>query len=103
MNAQIANTIQQLKEKFSSLKADLAIERNYVSQFQVDLQQMRALLSSSEERLAALESENQVLQAENVQLKEQIRSMPVLETPNRDAEIDDLVREIDFCISQLKK
>lgn len=103
MNAQIANTIQQLKEKFSSLKADLAIEQNYVSQFQVDLQQMRALLSSSEERLAALESENQALQAENVQLKEQIKAMPVLETPNRDAEIDDLVREIDFCISQLKK
>ena len=103
MNAQIANTIQQLKEKFSSLKADLAIERNYVSQFQVDLQQMRALLSSSEERLAAHENENQVLQAENVQLKEQIKAMTVLETPNRDAEIDDLVREIDFCISQLKK
>ena len=103
MNAQIANTIQQLKEKFSALKADLAIERNYVSQFQVDLQQMRALVTSSEERLAALENENQVLQAENVQLKEQIKAMPVLETPNRDAEIDDLVREIDFCISQLKK
>ena len=103
MNAQIANTIQQLKEKFSALKADLAIERNYVSQFQVDLQQMRALVTSSEERLAELESENQALQTENVQLKEQIKAMPVLETPNRDAEIDDLVREIDFCISQLKK
>lgn len=103
MNAQIANTIQQIKEKFSALKADLAIERNYVSQFQVDLQQMRALVTSSEERLAALENENQVLQAENVQLKEQIKAMPVLEAPNRDAEIDDLVREIDFCISQLKK
>jgi SMC interacting uncharacterized protein involved in chromosome segregation len=103
MNAQIANTIQRLKEKFSALKADLAIERNYVSQFQVDLQQMRALVTSSEERLAELESENQALQTENVQLKEQIKAMPVLETPNRDAEIDDLVREIDFCISQLKK
>jgi SMC interacting uncharacterized protein involved in chromosome segregation len=103
MNAQIANTIQQLKEKFSAMKADLAIERNYVSQFQVDLQQMRALVTSSEERLAELESENQALQTENVQLKEQIKAMPVLETPNRDAEIDDLVREIDFCISQLKK
>jgi SMC interacting uncharacterized protein involved in chromosome segregation len=103
MNAQIANTIQRLKEKFSAMKADLAIERNYVSQFQVDLQQMRALVTSSEERLAELESENQALQTENVQLKEQIKAMPVLETPNRDAEIDDLVREIDFCISQLKK
>lgn len=103
MNAHIADTIQQLKEKFSALKADLAIERNYVSQFQVDLQQMRALVTSSEERLAELESENQALQTENVQLKEQIKAMPVLETPNRDAEIDDLVREIDFCISQLKK
>jgi hypothetical protein len=50
-----------------------------------------------------LEENNQYLQNQLIQLNEQLESQKSAVLTNKDNEIDELVREIDHCISQLKQ
>ena len=90
-------------------------ERELNESLKNDVSQLRDLMQTKETEVFNLEEkklllEQKVLKMQNemLQLNEMVESQrnavpEIKNTENRDAEIDDLVREIEHCISHLKQ
>jgi chromosome segregation ATPase len=102
MTDRIYHIIEEIRTKMLNLSKQLNDERlKYIS-----LKEENVRL---EEELAAAKEQEIVLSALNTQLKSEVVSAKsqVVEVPmslvKKDEEIDELVNEIEYCISQLKK
>jgi glutamate-1-semialdehyde aminotransferase len=102
MTDRLYHIIEEIRTKMLNLSKQLNDERlKYIS-----LKEENVRL---EEELAAAKEQERVLTALNTQLKSEVVSAKsqVVEVPvslvKKDEEIDELVNEIEYCISQLKK
>lgn len=103
MTPTIAGTLEEIKQRFADLKLalDKQKELNLSLQQQISdltneqlrkdeqVQQMEAAMKQLESTLAEMEAAKQQQQQS-------------LQSPNKDEEIDVLVKEIDRCINQIK-
>lgn len=103
MTEQISGIVLQIQGKFHDLHQQLLAEREKNNALETELRQSGSLLSANQEQIFLLEQQNQELQKELNQLNEQFESQKSQVILDKDAEIDELVREIDNCISQLKQ
>ena len=102
MTDRLYHIIEEIRTKMLNLSKQLNDERlKYIS-----LKEENVRL---EEELAAAKEQERVLTALNTQLKSEVVSAKsqVVEVPvslvKKDEEIDELVNEIEYCISQVKK
>lgn len=102
MTDRLYHIIEEIRTKMLNLSKQLNDERlKYIS-----LKEENVRL---EEELAAAKEQERVLTVLNTQLKSEVVSAKsqVVEVPvslvKKDEEIDELVNEIEYCISQLKK
>lgn len=102
MTDRLYHIIEEIRTKMLNLSKQLNDERlKYIS-----LKEENVRL---EEELAVAKEQERVLTALNTQLKSEVVSAKsqVVEVPvslvKKDEEIDELVNEIEYCISQLKK
>lgn len=103
MTEQISSIVLKIQGKFHDLHQQLLSEREKYNALETELRQSKVLLSANQEQIFQLEEKNRDLQNELDQLNEQLESQKSEVVLNKDAEIDELVREIDHCISQLKQ
>jgi chromosome segregation ATPase len=103
MTEQISSIAQQIQGKFQNLHQQLLAEREKYTFLETELGQAKVLISANQSQIFQLEENNQNLQNQLSQLNEQLKSQKSAVLTNKDNEIDELVREIDHCISQLKQ
>lgn len=103
MTEQISGLVERLQSKFQDLHQQLVAEREKNTALDTELKQARVLLSANQEEISSLNEKVQELQSDLGQLNEQLESQKSEAVKDKDAEIDELVREIDNCISQLKQ
>lgn len=103
MTEQISSIVLRIQGKFQDLHQQLLAERAKNSALETETRQAKALLSANQEEISRLNEKVQELQSDLGQLNEQLESQKSAAVLDKDAEIDELVREIDNCISQLKQ
>ena len=102
MADRINELIQKIREKVSQLKDQLSIEKTKSQSLQNEVNQLKAQLDTSREKIELLKSDKVNLQSELVKAKEQSTNSSN-EAAVSDEQIDELVKEIEYCIGQLKK
>jgi uncharacterized coiled-coil DUF342 family protein len=102
MTDRIQNIIDDIRHKSAALHQQLLDERNKNSAFQSEVQLLTESIEHQKQEENKLLSEISMLKAELEMTKSQVveNSHP---TGKKDEEIDELVKEIEHCISQLKK
>ncbi len=103
MTEQISSIVHQIQSKFQDLHQQLVAEREKNALLETEIGQSKMLISANQAQIFQLEENNQFLQNQLIQLNEQLESQKSSVLINKDNEIDELVREIDHCISQLKQ
>lgn len=103
MTEQISSIVQKIQRKFQDLHQELVLVREKNFTLENELGQTKTLFSANQAQIFQLEEQVRFLQSELIQLNEQLESQKSVVEINKDAEIDELVREIDHCISQLKQ
>jgi predicted nucleic acid-binding Zn-ribbon protein len=103
MTEQISSIVQKIQSKFQDLHHELVSEREKNLTLVNELGQTKTLFSANQAQIFQLEEQVRFLQSELIRLNEQLSSQKSLVEINKDAEIDELVREIEHCISQLKQ
>ncbi|MDD2981783.1 MAG: hypothetical protein PHQ74_00190 [Crocinitomicaceae bacterium] len=110
MTEQINTIVLHLKNRFTEIHSQLVAERaqndslkNEVSQLINLMQTKESEIFNLEEKKLLLEQKVLKMQNEMLQLNEIIESQKNVLPASRDGEIDDLVREIEHCISHLKQ
>jgi chromosome segregation ATPase len=103
MTEQISSIVHQIQGKFQDLHQQLVAEREKNALLETEIGQSKMLISANQAQIFQLEENNQFLQNQLIQLNEQLESQKSTVLMNKDNEIDELVREIDHCISQLKQ
>lgn len=99
MTSEIKLYLEQIKAKTTSLHQALVTERERNASISAENQRLGSLLSEQEAELNALKVAHTAALQELSEKREQAQIQPV--TRNELA-IDGLVKEIDFCIQQLK-
>ena len=102
MSDRIAELIEEVKSKAMAYRDQASTERTKNEELSADLNQCKEQLEGKEAEIEQLKA--QVSELENSANENKIST---IESPSAvglsDSEIDDLVKEIDFCIAQLKK
>ncbi len=102
MADRINELIQKIREKVSQLKGQLSVEKTKNESLQNELNQLKAQLDFSKNEVETLNAKIVNLQSDIAKAKEQS-----VESSNEigvsDEQIDELVKEIEYCIGQLKK
>ena len=102
MADRINELIKNIREKVSQLKSQLSVEKSKNETLQEEVNQLKLQLTSRQTEVESLESKIVNLQSDIVKAKEQsVNHSP--ETSVSDEQIDELVKEIEYCIGQLKK
>ncbi|MEY3236942.1 MAG: hypothetical protein RI883_1043 [Bacteroidota bacterium] len=102
MTDRIQNIIDDIRHKSVALHQQLLDEREKNSVFQSEVQLLTESMELQKQEEIKLLSEISMLKAELEMTKSQVveNSHP---SGKKDEEIDELVKEIEHCISQLKK
>jgi septal ring factor EnvC (AmiA/AmiB activator) len=102
MTDRIQNIIDDIRHKSAALHQHLLDERDKNSAFQSEIQLLTESIEHQKQEENKLLSEITMLKAELEMTKSQVieNSHP---SGKKDEEIDELVKEIEHCISQLKK
>ena len=103
MTEQVSSIVRDIRDKFHGLHQLLVVERTRNASLETELKQARILISTNEEKLFLLEEKRRQLELEVAQLNEQLEDQKSAAVSGKDEEIDELVREIDHCIRQLKQ
>jgi predicted nucleic acid-binding Zn-ribbon protein len=103
MTEKIQHTINDIRLKSKSLHSQLVSERENKAALEVELNELKSTSNS-------LSNENSILMKEIEHLKSELNAILKKRVDeertvvlNRNQDIDDLVREIEHCINQLKK
>jgi hypothetical protein len=99
MTSEIKLYLEQIKAKTISLHQSLVTERERFASISAENQRLESLLSEQEAELNALKAAHVAAVQELSEKREQAQIHPIT---RNDLEIDGLVKEIDFCIQQLK-
>jgi predicted nucleic acid-binding Zn-ribbon protein len=102
MADRINELIQKIREKVSQLKDQLSVEKTNNESLQNEVNQLKAQLNLSLKEVESLETKVVKLQSDIVKAKEQSVGGSN-ESEVSDEQIDELVKEIEYCIGQLKK
>lgn len=99
MTSELKSLIEQIGTKSRQLHQSLVTERERVRSMTDEINRLNSEISGYQNQKKAMEDELQSLRSELDQVREQVQAQPVL---TNGVEIDVLVKEIDFCIQQLK-
>ena len=102
MADRINELIQKIREKVSQLKGQLSVEKTKNESLQNELNQLKAQLDFSKNEVETLNAKIVNLQSDIAKAKEQ-SVVSSNEIGVSDEQIDELVKEIEYCIGQLKK
>lgn len=102
MSDQINTLIASIRERYTLLNDQLLGEQSKNEQAQSEIEELRSLLNAGNEKIVSLQNELKESEENKSDFSEQIvtRSEGTMIT---DEQIDELVKEIDYCIGQLKK
>lgn len=100
MTEEFRKYIEQIREKSRDLHQLLVVERERSSSLSSEVSRLEGLLQESTSTIALLRAKSEELQQLLNEQREQIRQSE--QEVSKDMEIDGLVKEIDFCIQQLK-
>ncbi|MBU2018063.1 MAG: hypothetical protein KJ941_00335 [Bacteroidetes bacterium] len=103
MTEKIQQKIDQITKKVSALQHNLAIQVDKSERLSSEIDSLKATIGALEEEIQAKESELISLSEKMMVTTEQNATSSTDFNPQRDNEIDDLVKEIEYCIGQLKK
>jgi chromosome segregation ATPase len=102
MNEKIQHIIQDIRRKKNALDDLLNQQKQKVNQLEQEIEQLKSDLESKNANISKLKNENAELQSLLEETKNQVINS--VEPKNNGYEqIDELVREIEYCIGQLKK
>jgi chromosome segregation ATPase len=102
MSDRIQELIDGIKEKASSLHGQLSTERSSNQELQDEVSSLKNEVSSKEEEIIGLKSKISELETK-LETKDE-RDVNVSEDAGvSEEQIDELVKEIEYCIEQLKK
>jgi chromosome segregation ATPase len=99
MTSELKSLIEQIDKKSRQLHQSLVTERERVSSMKEEMNRLHSEISEYQTQKKTMEEELQSLKSELNQAREQVQVTPV---STNGVEIDVLVKEIDFCIQQLK-
>ena len=99
MTPEIKNYIDRIAAKSLQLHQLLVTERERSSSMLQEISRLNELVEQQESSIQSLQTELNVVQSKLTEQREQESVAPV---KINDLEIDGLVKEIDFCIQQLK-
>lgn len=105
MTENIQNSLDKILDKVKSLHGALLNERKTNSDLENEIQQLRATNLEKTNQVFSLETEVETLRSALHLAQNKVVEVPV-QVPNigkREEEIDELVREIEHCIEQLKQ
>lgn len=116
MNEKIQHIIQDIRRKKDALNASFNQQVLKASQLEREIEQLKSELSSKDNRISDLKEESVRLTNEKAQLvhdnselkslleetKNQVINAVKTDNSNSQEQIDELVREIEYCIGQLK-
>ena len=103
MTEQLEKSIEQILEKAKSLHLDLQNERSRSAALSLEIDKMKAELFTSTEREFMLNTEIETLKSALQVAENKVVEVPIQTIGKREEEIEELVKEIEYCIEQLKK
>jgi septation ring formation regulator EzrA len=103
MTEQIEKSIEQILNKVQALHHDLKNEKSRNNALLGEIDKMKAELFTSNEREFMLNTEIETLKSALQLAENKVVEVPVPIVGKREEEIDELVKEIEYCIEQLKK
>ncbi|MFY7668526.1 MAG: hypothetical protein ACOVQG_07265 [Crocinitomicaceae bacterium] len=103
MTEQIEKSIEQILEKAKALHLDLQSERSRGESLSLEIDKMKAELFTATEREFMLNTEIETLRSALQIAENKVVEVPVQTLGKREEEIEELVKEIEYCIEQLKK
>jgi UDP-N-acetylmuramyl tripeptide synthase len=101
MTGEFRRYIEQIRNKSLELHQSLVVERERANSYVTEISRLETLLEEQVQTVEELRAQNAELQQLLNEQREQVRQQPPAEV-SKDAAIDGLVKEIDFCIQQLK-
>lgn len=102
MTDKIQQFIDDIRQKSMALHLQLNEERSKNQDLIVELEGLKLKLSEKEKQEAVLFEDIEKLKVELEASRNQVQGSEI-PSRRRDEEIDELVKEIEYCISQLKK
>ncbi|ASS47519.1 MAG: hypothetical protein A3D31_16945 [Candidatus Fluviicola riflensis] len=100
MTEEFRTYIEQIRNKSRELHQQLVVERERCSSLSTEVTRLEELLQEHTSTIEELRAQSQELQQLLNEQREQVQQPQ--EDPSKDLAIDGLVKEIDFCIQQLK-
>ena len=101
MSEKVNQLIDEIREKSLSIKDSLSAERTKVESLETEVENLKNKISEKENDLKNKVSEIESLR--NDMSSMETKSIPVQkESGITDEQIDELVKEIEFCIAKLK-
>jgi hypothetical protein len=102
MTERLYQIIGEIRVKSNRLIQQLDDEQTKSQTFQTEIIDLNEKLHAQKEKEVQLLEEIAILQTDLNAIKSQIIEKPI-STLSKENEIDELVKEIEYCISQLKK
>ena len=103
MTEQIEKSIEQILEKAKALHVDLQNEKSRNVALLLEIDKMKAELFTATEREFMLNTEIETLNSALHLAENKVVDVTIQTTGKREEEIEELVKEIEYCIEQLKK
>lgn len=101
MNERIQHIIQDIRNKKDALKDLLGQQMQKANQLEGEIERLKSELETSNSRISQLTNDNVELKTLLEEAKNQIVESAASGN-NSHEQIDELVREIEYCIGQLK-
>lgn len=101
MNEKIQHIIQDIRRKKNVLDDLLNQQKQRANQLEQEIAQLKSDLESKNSDISRLRNDNAEIQSLLEEAKNQVINSKVPEN-NSHEQIDELVREIEYCIGQLK-
>lgn len=102
MSDRISQLLDQVREKSILHRDQLVAERSKNETLHSEINTLKTSLSDCTSKIDALNTEVETLKKAQIASKEQ-NAVATPETGVSDKQIDDLVKEIEYCIGQLKR
>ena len=102
MTENIQHSINEIRTKALGFRDELIAMKVQNEELQKELLALNEKCTVNADELSRLQTENAELKAEMDAMKSQVVDSPYVPIRNEE-EIDELVKEIEYCIGQLKK
>ncbi|MFM6934397.1 MAG: hypothetical protein ACKOXP_03075 [Flavobacteriales bacterium] len=103
MTEKIQDTIQEISRKANRIGEALRVERSKNEILQEEIDRVNEQLVAESAAIALLKEEIETLKSALHLAENKVVEVPVSVKGKNEQEIDELVKEIEFCIEQLKQ